>query len=163
MKIFTLIAITAGASVGILVVSFFSYNKNNEDASSFLRHHRSRLGLVYDPHTTGLKPPLEQLPKCPLRNLAAFKNGRVGRKYFDAVPKTLEGSNCLFFDCVNDVMCDNGDPTITMDQSHHVARTYFEICIASLMKKCAASAWIILLPLARYLACVERIGLFPGR
>ncbi|KAK1746860.1 hypothetical protein QTG54_002204 [Skeletonema marinoi] len=112
MKIFTLIAITAGASVGILVVSFFSYNTNNEDASSFLRHHRSRLGLVYDPRATVLKPPLEQLPKCQLRNLAAFKNGRVGRKYFDAVPKTLEGSNCLFFECTNDVNeCDNGDPT----------------------------------------------------
>eukprot|EP00984_Skeletonema_dohrnii_P017895 scaffold8242_cov130-Skeletonema_dohrnii-CCMP3373.AAC.2 len=107
MKIFSLIATAAGVSVGILVVFF----KNNDD-SSFLRHHRSRLGLVYDPRTTVLKPPLEQLPKCPLRNLAAFKNGRVGRKYFDAVPKTLEGSNCLFFDCTNDVNeCDNGDPT----------------------------------------------------
>mmetsp|Transcript_27303 Transcript_27303/g.41042 ORF Transcript_27303/g.41042 Transcript_27303/m.41042 type:complete len:334 (-) Transcript_27303:189-1190(-) len=114
MKIFTLIAITAGASVGILVVSFFSYNKNNDDASSFLRHHRSRLGLVYDPRTTVLKPPLEQLPKCPLRNLAAFKNGRVGRKYFDAVPKTLDGlgSNCLFFECNQDIdECDNADST----------------------------------------------------
>ncbi|KAK1742727.1 hypothetical protein QTG54_006324 [Skeletonema marinoi] len=90
MKIFSLIATAAGASVGILVVFFFSNNKNNDDASSFLRHHRRRLGLVYDPRTTVLKPPLEQLPKCPLRNLASFKNGRVGRKYFDAVPKTLE-------------------------------------------------------------------------
>eukprot|EP00985_Skeletonema_marinoi_P022882 scaffold14830_cov103-Skeletonema_marinoi.AAC.3 len=112
MKIFSLIATAAGASVGILVVFFFSNNKNNDDASSFLRHHRRQLGLVYDPRTTVLKPPLEQLPKCPLRNLASFKNGRVGRKYFDAVPKTLEESNCLFFDCTQDVAaCDNGDPT----------------------------------------------------
>eukprot|EP00985_Skeletonema_marinoi_P026369 scaffold20416_cov73-Skeletonema_marinoi.AAC.1 len=116
MKIFTLIAITAGASVGMLLVAFFSSNNNNNDdaSSSFLRRHRRRLGLIYDPRTTVIKPPLEQLPKCPLRDLSFFKSEQIGKQYFDAVPKTLDGSgsNCLFFECNQDINeCDNADPT----------------------------------------------------
>eukprot|EP00984_Skeletonema_dohrnii_P008107 scaffold2972_cov92-Skeletonema_dohrnii-CCMP3373.AAC.1 len=111
MKIFTLIAITAGASM--LVVFFSSNNNNNnDDASPFLRRHRRRLGLIYDPRTTVIKPPLEQLPKCPLRDLSFFKSERIGKQHFDAVPKTLEESRCLFFDCNQDINeCDNADPT----------------------------------------------------
>ena len=116
MKFFALnAAIAAGASVGmlLLVVFFFSSNNNNtndDDLSSSLRSHGRRLDLVFDPHTTVLKPPLEQLPKCPLRELSEFDPKRFGKQFRDAVPHTFE--DCLFFDCNHDISeCDNGDPT----------------------------------------------------
>ena len=107
MKVFLLVA---GASVGMLVVFFFSSsNNNNDDVSS---PSAAIADDLYSPRTTVLKPPLEQLPSCPLRNVSEFNPRRIGRKFIDAVPKTLEGSNCLFFDCNQDVNeCDNGDPT----------------------------------------------------
>eukprot|EP00574_Skeletonema_japonicum_P001212 CAMPEP_0201739026 /NCGR_PEP_ID=MMETSP0593-20130828/45557_1 /ASSEMBLY_ACC=CAM_ASM_000672 /TAXON_ID=267983 /ORGANISM="Skeletonema japonicum, Strain CCMP2506" /LENGTH=331 /DNA_ID=CAMNT_0048233263 /DNA_START=61 /DNA_END=1056 /DNA_ORIENTATION=- len=116
MKLFPLIAIAAGASVG-LVVFLSSNNSNNNDASSPSASDRRRLkGLSFDPRTTVLKVRQQlqgdSLPKCPLRtDLSSFGTDQVGKKYHE-VPKTLEGSNCLLFDCNQDVTeCDNGDAT----------------------------------------------------
>jgi len=114
MKVYILITIAVAAATAVGVVVFFSSNNNN-NVSSSLRRPR-RLGLIYDPRTTILKPPLEQLealPKCPLRDLSEFSTQTIGHKFIEVVPKTLEGSNCLFFDCNQDINeCDNGDPTI---------------------------------------------------
>ena len=110
MKFFLLMGACVVGST--LVVFFFSSNKYDDG----LRHsHTRRLGL--DPHTTVLKVPplaarLVRPPECPRRDLSAHTTERVGQQYLDAVPNTLEGSNCLSFDCNQDVNeCDNGDVT----------------------------------------------------
>jgi UDP-sugar transporter A1/2/3 len=54
----------------------------------------------------------DSLPKCPQRDLSPFTIKRIGKQYFDQVPKTVEGSNCLLFDCNQDVAeCDNENET----------------------------------------------------
>jgi hypothetical protein len=114
MKMYCTLITTIAAAAAVGMVVFFS-SKNSELISS-LRRLRRRRGLIYDPRTTVLKPPLEEqsLPKCPLRDLSEFSTQKIGAKYYDdaIVPKTLKGSNCLFFDCNQDINeCDNVDPT----------------------------------------------------
>ena len=52
------------------------------------------------------------LKTCQLRDLSNYSTSKVGRLYQTLVPKTLEASNCLFFDCDKDVAkCDNTNTT----------------------------------------------------
>ncbi|KAL7425874.1 hypothetical protein ACHAXM_000492 [Skeletonema potamos] len=113
MKVYTLLIITTIAAAAGMFVFVSSNNKDDVIISSSLRRHRRRLGFINDPHTTVLKPQLEdQLPQCPRRDLSEFSLQTVGYKFVWEVSKTLEGSNCLFFDCNHDINeCDNGDAT----------------------------------------------------
>jgi hypothetical protein len=95
IKGYILLIATVAAATAVSILVFFSSDL-----------------IINDPHTTTLKPPLEELPKCPLRNLSEFSPKAVGQKFLRGVPKTLEGSNCLFFDCNQDINeCDNENAT----------------------------------------------------